>query len=878
MTKTEKQKDMELFKGRKLWMPDMYEDGIRRGGDKTFAIYRHADGSTQEVSYNEIDAESIALLEKMQAAGLKKGDRVAVISALRPWWYSLTYACLKGGYIMACIDPGVPMKQVRDMMLETEIRAVFTTLSRIHLPEELENRIPVYSIEPGFPLLSGKEKVNVLLSTPEAMPEDTFFVLFSSGTTGERRKAVLLPHTTVTLGIEYGMSHDAGIYKNTSAYTVRERDLMLFPPYHIAGLLCATYDIYCNTQVIMLERLTPNALVSVLQELKPDNICTVPSMLASLHKKIVSGYSKNLFAKLFVNAMLGISGFLRRSFGWKAGRGLLKFLNKKAFGGNMKGFMIGASPCEEKTNRFFLNMGIDVSMAYGLTELGAPLAVTGQGYYPGTTGRVLRHTPAMDIRIANPDETGRGEVEILSPYRMISYLRDGDMEGCFTEDGYFRSGDLGYFDKRDCLVICGRAKECMVLRNGEKLLPEEVEDKYQDIDAVSDLTVFKVPDEGGCDAFCIAVIKDKSRPLPDESISLRIYERADKLPPMYRPKNVYVLKEFPLSSSHKVQRFRLTEMVQAGATSPETESAMQIVDEDCITAELRNMLVNAGGPQWKTAELTEGMLLNLDSLQAIDLYVAIQERWGIDMFQLSSQPDTFGALLDAVRNFEVVDKTVRDEIDLSQYPMPVTATDKAIFGSIEKLAKAIWHVKGSGLENIPEDTNFLICTNHRTVLDPSFISSCLPSKVADNTCIVGKSDLVNDGPLKKFVLTHNIIPVDRSGNSMATLDRCRELLEEGWNVLVFPEGTNFENNTSMFPFKEGPVRLSIATGKPIVPGHISGIAHVDAEMSAFKLPPTASRVRVKFGPPIYPEDMSPAELNAKLRTAIEALDAEPDQT
>lgn len=871
MSRLEKLKEKELFEGKKLWMPDMYADGIARGGDSTFAIYQHADGTRQNISYNMIAEESDKLLIKMQEAGLRKGDRVAVISSLRPYWYSLSYTCLRAGYIMVCIDPGVPTQQVRNMLLETETKAVFTTLGRVHLPEELDGRIPVYSIEEDFPLISECSRVDALLDSCSELPEGTFYILFSSGTTGERRKAVLLPHTTVTGGIEYGMSHDAGIYKNKAAYTVRERDLMLFPPYHIAGLLCATYDIYCNTQVIMLERLTPNGLVSALHELKPDNLCTVPSMLTSLYKKIVSGFSKNIFAKGFVNTLLGISGFLRRAFGWKAGRGLLKFINKKAFGGNMKGFMIGASPCDGKTNRFFLDMGIDVSMAYGLTELGAPLAVTGQGYYPGTTGRVLRHTPAMDIRIVNPDDSGRGEVEVLSPYRMIAYMREEDMNDCFTDDGYFRSGDLGYFDRKDCLVICGRAKECIVLKNGEKLLPEEIESKYQNIDCITDLTVFKVPGEGGCDSFSIAIIKDKSRGLPDESISMRVFERAGSLPAMYTPKDVYVLKEFPLSSSHKVQRFRLTEMAVAGDTSPKTDAAMQIIDEDCITAELRGMLVNVGGAQWKTADLTEGMLLNLDSLQAIDLYVAIQERWGIDLFQLSTQPDTFGGLLDAVRNFEVADKTIKEELDLSMYPLPISATDKIVFGGIEKLAKAIWHVKADGLENIPKDTNFLICSNHRTVLDPSFICSCLPSDIADNTCIVGKADLVSDGVLKKFVLTHNIIPIDRAGNSMVTLDRCRELLEEGWNVLVFPEGTNYENNTKMFPLKEGPVRLSTATGKPIVPALITGIAHVETEMSNFMLPPTRSQVRITFGEPIYPGTMTAKELNAELRAAIENL-------
>ena len=125
--------------------------------------------------------------------------------------------------------------------------------------------------------------------------------------------------------------------------------------------------------------------------------------------------------------------------------------------------------------KFFLNMGIDVSLAYGLTELGAPLAVTGRGYYPGTTGRVLRHTEKMDIRVVNPDEKGRGEVEILSPYRMISYLESEDNEGCFTEDGYFRTGDIGEFTKDGRLALKGRIKTMILGPAGENIFPESIE-------------------------------------------------------------------------------------------------------------------------------------------------------------------------------------------------------------------------------------------------------------------------------------------------------------------------------------------------------------------------------------------------------------------
>ena len=862
---------MDSLFNKKLNMLSMYEDAIERGQNKTFATYQRISGVSETYSFNYIKQQSDLLLKKMNDCGLKKGDRVGVIASLRPWWFALTYACLRGNYVMVCIDPGVPAMQVQKMLIDTEVRAIFTTLKTIHLPKEINNYIPVFSIEENFPLISKCNNVSIFLDEAKKLPDDTFFILFSSGTTGENRKAVLLKHETVTLGIEYGMSKDAGIYKNTSAYTIRECDLMLFPPYHIAGLLCATYDFYCNTDIIMLERLTPNALMSVLQNHKPDNICTVPSMLSSMHKKILANYSNKLITKTIVNALLNVSSIVRKTFGIKIGRVLLKPINKRAFGGNMKGFMIGASPFDYESNKYYLDMGIDVAMAYGLTELGAPLATTGQGYYPGTAGRVLKHTDKLDIRISNKDETGRGEVEILSPYRMISYLNEKDNEGCFTEDGYFKTGDLGYFDSNNCLIICGRIKESIVLRNGEKLLPEEIESKYQNMDCVAEVCAFKVPGDNGCDNFSIAIITNKDSGIPDDAMKVRVYNRADALPQMYRPKDVYVLKEFPLSSSHKVQRFRLTQMALNGENEPITDASMIPIDEDSITSSLRQMLIKVGGSQWEKEELTQGLLLNLDSLSTIDLYVEIENKWNIDLFQSSSQPETFGELLDIVKNYDEIDKKNKSQIDLSKYPLRPTAISKFTAKQLERLIKTVYRVKGYGLENLPSDNNYILCSIHKTEIDPGFICNCLPKKVVKNTCIVGKAEIVDNLLLKQLVVSRNFIPIERLGNSINTLNRCQELLNEGKNILIFPEGTNVMNHEKVFQLKEGPARLSIATGKPIIPVNITGIAQNNREISNFSLPPLKGKIKVMFGKPIYPSNLTPAEINKILTEKIEEL-------
>ena len=862
---------MESLFGRKLWLPAMLEDGLRRGGEKTFVIYQHADGKREEISYESIRLVGERLAQRLEQAGLRKGDRLGIVSALRPYWYSLFYAATLGEYRMVCIDPGLPVNQIHSMLRQTEIRALFTSLPGLKLPPNFEGRIPLYDIGPTFPLREGSaDHVDALLGHASPMDENGFFILFSSGTTGERRKGVLLPHSSVADAIEWHTATDGGIYKDKPAYSIHERDLMLFPPYHIAGLLCATYDLYCNTQVLMLERLTPNALVSMMRELQPDNICTVPSMMSSLMKKIKAGLDGSKFKRFFVNCLLKLSEFLRRKCGVNWGYGLLKSINKAAFGGKLRSLMVGASPCDAETMRFFLNCGVDVALAYGLTELGAPLACTGKGYYLDSTGPVSHHGEGLDIRIVNPDENGRGEVEVLSPFRMITYLYEEDMEGCFTEDGYFKTGDLGWFNEEKCLVLAGRAKEAIVLRNGEKLLPEEIELHYQDIDDLVELAAFRVSGEGGCDAFSLAAVKDKSHGVPDESLRMRILDRAATLEPVYQPVEVYVLPELPKSSTQKVQRFRLTEMAKEGLALPMTDSQLKTVEDDGPAGELRALLVQVGGPQWKTVELTEGLPLNLDSLSTIDLFVAIQEHFGVDLFELATPPETFGALLEAVTEFDLEDKNDKIKLDLSKYPEKPSAADKLLGAQLELAAVKYWKVHASGTENIPTEGNYLLCSNHITTVDPVWIRHFLDKKTRERTAAVGKAAIVTDKKLKVLGRAGNLIPVDRTGNSLETLDRCRELLNEGWNVIIFPEGTNYEGADRLLSFREGPARLAIAADKPVVPVRIKGVTPMDTDHPSF-LPPRGGEIEIAYGQPISPEGLTPAELNEKLREAILAL-------
>ena len=318
-------------------------------------------------------------------------------------------------------------------------------------------------------------------------------MLFTSGTTSAS-KAVALSHRIIC----------TNIMDIASVLDINKDDTMLsFLPMHHAfectvGFL---YPLYRGTAVAFCEGI--KHIADNLREYKISVMISVPILFENMYRKLMKGVEKQ--------------GKLEKlQKGMKISRTLRKVhidVRKKLFkeihdilGGQIRLFVSGAAALDVEVERGFNDIGIRIVQGYGLTET-APVisAGTDDHYREGSIGQVF---PSLEVRIADPDEDGIGEIQVKGPSVMIGYYNNDEANKNAFVDGYFRTGDLGYLDKDGYLFISGRKKSVIVLKNGKNIFPEELENLVNRIEGVSESMVYGKPDRDGDTKICVKVVYD----------------------------------------------------------------------------------------------------------------------------------------------------------------------------------------------------------------------------------------------------------------------------------------------------------------------------------------------------------------------------------
>ena len=182
---------------------------------------------------------------------------------------------------------------------------------------------------------------------------------------------------------------------------------------------------------------------------------------------------------------------------------LLKFgidIRRKVFkpvldglGGALRFVIVGGAPADPKILKYFNDVGITTLQGYGLSETSPVVAAENYKVRKnGTTGVPM---PSVEIKINNPDDNGMGEILVKGPNVMLGYYEMEEMTNEVLKDGWFYTGDLGCFDKEGRLMITGRSKNMIVLKNGKKIFPEEIETLVNRIEEIEESFVFGMPEE-----------------------------------------------------------------------------------------------------------------------------------------------------------------------------------------------------------------------------------------------------------------------------------------------------------------------------------------------------------------------------------------------
>ncbi len=446
----------------KLTFPAKFTETVRRHGNRNAFTFVGEEPKTYKQAYSDIKAV-MALLEKN---GIKKGDKVAILSTNMPNWGITYFAITFMGAVAVPILPDFSITEVRNVLDHSECKAIFISYSHL-------NRIEGYSSENLSIIIQIEDfTVNrtgsfVAEYDPSAEPsgnyeveeDDIASIIYTSGTTG-RSKGVMLTHKNITFNAMKG--------RRIQWIDETDRFLSVLPLSHTyENTLGLILPILGGACVYYLRKPpTPTVLLPALAEVKPTMMLTVPLIMEKIYfNKILPTFQEKLILRILYKLPP-----LRKLLNKAAGKKL-----KVTFGGNLKFFGIGGAKVNRSVEKFLIEANFPYAIGYGLTET-APLlagAPPSRSVFDSTGPKI----EDIELIINNPDKkTGEGEIWARGPNVMKGYYKEPEMTAeVLTADGWFKTGDLGVLDKRNNLYIKGRLKNMIVGASGENIYPEEIE-------------------------------------------------------------------------------------------------------------------------------------------------------------------------------------------------------------------------------------------------------------------------------------------------------------------------------------------------------------------------------------------------------------------
>ena len=412
----------------------------------------------EDVTYAEAGRRIARVQEILTTSGLRPGDKVALLSSNMPNWGVCYLAITSAGMIAVPILPDFSGEEL-DMIIEhSEAKALlvsdrlFTKLSRRTI-----DRLNVVVRTKNLGVIA--QHVREAGATGIPQPGDLAVIIYTSGTTS-KPKGVMLTHEALCKQIEIS----AAIFPVDGEDTF----LSVLPLSHTyecsIGMI---YPFSMGARVVYLDRPpTASALMPALRSVRPTVMLIVPLVIEKIYRhQVLAKFQSNGFWRALYRI-----GFLRRYLHRVAGKKLMKL-----FGRRLRFLGIGGSKLDGGAERFLLEAKVPYAIGYGLTET-APL-LAGAAPSQVRLGSTGPQAPGVQLRLENVNpETRQGEIVALTPSVMQGYYKNPEATAeVFTADGWFRTGDLGEFDKDGWLYIKGRLKNMIVGPGGENIYPEDIE-------------------------------------------------------------------------------------------------------------------------------------------------------------------------------------------------------------------------------------------------------------------------------------------------------------------------------------------------------------------------------------------------------------------
>jgi long-chain acyl-CoA synthetase len=455
---------------------------VSRYGDRPcFTIY---EPDRISLTYREALEKIEATTRYLHSKGIHKGDMVAVTGKNAPEWTVAYLGVLFAGATVVPIDYQLKNEET-DLLLKTS-RAKILFVDEEKYKRYAENAEYRGLLHEVISLRKGVGAYIYTLDGPaadieDASEHDLAAILFTSGTTGNP-KGVMLTHQNLVSDCYLAQGH-LDLYPEDVFYA-------LLPIHHAYTMLAVFIEsMSCGAELVFGKKMVTQVILKDLKQAKVTMLLGVPM----LFNKVLAGIIRGLKAKGplvygAVSMLMGISGFIKKIFGVNPGKKMFRAVLDKASLTTLRICICGGGPLAPSVFKKYNELGIDFIQGYGLTETSPIINLNPKEHYKETSvGKIV---PQVDMKILNPDERGVGEIAVKGPMVMKGYFEmPEETKATFTDDGYLKTGDLGYLDDEDYLYLTGRAKNLIVTEGGKNVYPEEIENEFQLFEEIEQILV-----------------------------------------------------------------------------------------------------------------------------------------------------------------------------------------------------------------------------------------------------------------------------------------------------------------------------------------------------------------------------------------------------
>ena len=836
-------------------------------GDRPALLELH-DDEVRETSYERLADESRDVARAVVALGIERGEHVALLAEASADWITVCLGLLRRGAVPVPIDTQFEDESLERVLSDADVGVVLTDESRRPRLDEIGFDGRVLRIDDRDSWGDAAASPDTELPDPPRA-DDVALLFFTSGTTGPP-KGVPLHHRN--------LSFQADAIEGSDVLSPDDRILLPLPLHHVYPLVVGVLvPLSLGLTIVLPESLAGGKFLRALERTGATIIVGVPRLYEGLRDSLetrVRSVPWPLGPGL--RGVIAATTWLRSRTGIDAGRVLLKPLRRR-LGPELRVLASGGSPLDPDLARFLNGLGFDVAIGYGLTETAPLLTINPPG--SRRVASVGKPLPEVDVRIdtdAGEDDEA-GEILVRGPGVFSGYLdRERETDEVFTEDGWYRTGDLGALDDDGYLYVRGRKSTMIVTASGENLRTEALEEAYAEHPQIAEIGILQVDDE------LVAVVRPEPSEMDEGSVEDAVAAALDEASgsmPSYQHLGAHRITSKPLERTRlgKIQRHELRERYRAlGRDEGEEDASPVAIDDmsvsdrellrDDTARQVWDMLARRHSDQPLRPDSHMRTELGVDSLGWLDLSMDIAHETGLELEEEQiADIETVRDLLEVASEsrrsdgdpnapLEDPESVLTDEQErwLRRPSSTQRRAARIAWGANRLMMRLAFRVRADGTEQI-EGGPFVIAPNHTSFLDPFAVGATLPPAILADTHWGGWTGYtLRNRVFRAVSRLVGVVPVDPERAMISSLAFGAAALREGRHLVWFPEGERSRDGRLQELRPGIGAILEAIEGVRVVPVAIDGAFEAWPRGRSW---PRPRRIEVRYGAPVSANEL-----------------------